>query len=324
MGFYEKKIKSYGTSLSSDGSMILNIAASVSLLKAEGSKIVEVFAFHKMKNPSVGVIASDLSTLAYKNTSGRVAIHDCKTGKLLLEHEAINHEGCGIHYIFQNHRILSSTWNCDIYMINIINGDIITSKLGNGECRGGKILPGMTDSEFFVHYSQPEEHRSLRNLYSTIAKLIVKGNGFDILPTQIKMPVCNTLTPTRVQNSLLFSSRLDADSKLYSYDLVRNTFDEIFSVRDVISSAEGGYNNDLLQVTYIHGTKNGRFIIIVCDWKTIIIIETLKRKCVATISHNFVSNVLLYGNDRYLWVGTWNKPIVYDFLELIGEEPTNS
>jgi len=137
------KIKSFASSLASDGSLILNIAGKVSLLKVEGTNIEKINEFAVLKNPSRAAFSLDMKMIAYKSTTGKIAIHDIETGGLILKHNAVKREGCGLHFVLQNQKILSSTWDCDIFLLDITSGDVTKSRIGDGEYHGAPILPGM-------------------------------------------------------------------------------------------------------------------------------------------------------------------------------------
>ena len=311
------KVKSYTATVATDECTILNMAGKASLLKIEGADVKKIKEFDVLKNPSYGAIASDMKVLAYKNTSGKIAVHDTETGELILKHSAVKCEGWRLYFIQQNKRILSSTWDSDIYMIDISKGEIIKkSRIGEGEFFGASILPGKTEDDYFVYCTQRNDHWNTRIVSSTIFKLSVNVNGFDYEPI-CNIPVCNTSTPAKFHNSLLFSSDSNTHSKLYMFDTVSDTLHEYMDIQQVCTFFNGAMSNELQRVTYIHGTTDGKYLIVVCNWETVLIIEVSCKICIKKLEHKYISNVLLFNRERYLWIGTWEKTYIYDFLELV-------
>jgi len=68
------------------------------------------------------------------------------------------------------------------------------------------------------------------------------------------------------------------------------------------------------------GSTDGRYVIVVCDEKAVMIINLSESKCVSILEHDYISNVLLYNEGRNLWIGTWEKTYIYDFYELVGRD----
>jgi len=233
----EQKIKSFRASLSADGSMILNIATKVSLLKTQGAEVTKISDYRVVKHPSYGAFSLDSKKIAYKNTAGIVAAHDIKAEQLLLKHKAVEDEGYGLHFIQQDRRILSSTWDCDIYMIDIDSGGLYKTKIGEGEYIGGALISGLEENEFFILCTLKAKGYA-RIEYSHLYKLMVKENEFDFFRIST-FPVCNTLTPVRMQNRLLFSSDSNVCNKIYSYDMLSDTFDEFIDIREMYMSGGG-------------------------------------------------------------------------------------
>jgi len=316
------KLKSYNAFGSVDKSLILNIAGKVSLLKVAETDIAIIRELSVLKNPSSGVISPDLKTLAYKSTSGKIAVHDAETGELIIKHDAIKNEGCGLYFVHQNRKILSSTWACDVFLVDIHSGNMTKLQIGDGEYHGAAILPGLTEDEFYI-YCINRNARRCSDEASTVFKLLVNTDSFECHPV-CNLPECGILTPAKLQNALFFSSRSNINCLLYKFDLFSNTYSEYIDIQKVYNSSGAELRDEQVRVTYITGSADGKYLIVACNAgvnnsKIVMIINATTQKCLAKIEYRYVSNIMLLNSDRTLWVGTWEKIYVYDFLELIGE-----
>jgi len=302
-------MNSYASSLSQDSTMILNISKKATLLRVGETGIKRLCTYNSLKLPSTGAISSDLSAVAYKNANGQVAINNATTGQLILKHNAVMNEGCGVFFTHDNKSILSSTWACDVFIIDILSGEIDVQRIGNGEYRGATILLGGTPEEFFVYCKQMTKEVSSRLYRLTLLENKV------VLKPDCDMPRCSILTPMSNRKTLLFSSDSNSVSKIYRYDIEGGSCHEYMDIQLIYSSYKKA-KSELQKVTFISATCNGEYIIVVCNWKNIMIVETSQKKCIKCIEHNYTSNIALLNGDRTLWIGTWERTYLYDFYNL--------
>ena len=309
---YYLRLGSYTTSCTADKSLILNIGRKVSLLKTTEAAPEIISTFSALGNPSYGAISSSKKLVAYKNTSGRIAIHDAETGELILKHNAVKCEGYGLYFIHQDRRILTSTWDCDIFTLDISTGDIDKTKIGAGEYHGANILPGIKEDDFFVMCKLKGKTSS------TIFKLTVNEDIIDF-HRLLDLPDCDINIYAKIGSNYMFPS--NDGRKLYTFNAVNNTFYEYVDLQQVYDRFVGDYIlNYEMRRQYIEKfniTDNGKYLILVYTWKTLLILELPDMRCVNRIEHDYVSNILLFNNEKSFWIGTWEKVYIYDFDALI-------
>lgn len=311
------RAKSYNAVITKDESMILNIAGNASLWQVDGDELTKVGDFNTLKHSSFGAIAASKKVVALKNTSGKIAVHETKAGELLLKHNAVMCEGYGLFVVNDSKQILSSTWDCDVFMIDISSGKVVKEKVCNSEYHGAPILPGRTDNEFFIYCQKRNTQRNSLSP-SAILKLTVSEESFCYEPISDMLNCC-TSTPIKYQDSLLFSSDPSLSfSKLYLFSMANFEYREYIDVQQAYATTHGEKNNELQYVTHINSSTDGKYLVLVCKWSTILIIETSGLKCLRRIEHTNISNTLFFNNNKNLWVGTWEKVFIYDFLELVG------
>jgi len=325
------KQKSNRSLISSDGSMILNLAGKVSLLKVMELEISKIYEFSELKNPSYGTFSSDLSMIAYKNTAGKIAVHDVKSGDLKFKHNAVKYEGNMLYFVNNNKKILSSTWACEIFTIDISNGDTTKLIIGDGEYFDAPIIPGLLNNEFFVCCSERHIYGGNLHVYkSKLYKLYLTESDMHYEPI-CELPQCDGISPVKLQNSLFFSSRKNASSSssvIYIYDMEKNVYNEYLDIHKIYSLISGEESRDVLRVKHISGSANEIYLFLVIEslseiyspTDTIMIIERKSKKCIKILKHNFISNVLLFNEDKHLWVGTWERVYIYDFQSLVNEQ----
>jgi len=315
------KIKSYVATLSRDCSMLLNTAGKVSLLKLNSGNVEKLYEFAVLKNPSYGAFSSDNKLLAYKSTIGKIAVHDTETGSLILKHNAVKAEGNELYFVQKNKKILSSTWKCDVFTIDIQSGELLKSRIGEGELFGASIIPGLSEDDYFAYCI----NRNARSSSSQLYKITISANGLEV-QLAYNLPDHGVLTalvrPVKLQNVILFSSRSNKCNKLYSFDLISGTWDELIDIQEIYISSRSDSEDELGKVKCMIGTDDGKYIIVACDLGLkrpyiVMIVDVSRKKCIAKFEHNYISNLILFNCEKSLWVGTWERTYVYDFLELI-------
>ena len=79
--------------ISANEKLLFNVGGTASIFDISGEKAIEMKRFEKLSNSSQIAISSDEKMIAYKNTSGHIAVHDVETGELLVKSKCLSSEG---------------------------------------------------------------------------------------------------------------------------------------------------------------------------------------------------------------------------------------
>jgi len=126
------KKSSYVTIFSPDESLMINVGGSVSLFDMNQDAPKFLFANNALTNTYHAVFSPDMKKIAISNTSGRLALIDSTTGKLLQKNRGVGSEGDKIHFIDDIH-VLISGWNGKVGRWNTVTNklDILFAMDGN-------------------------------------------------------------------------------------------------------------------------------------------------------------------------------------------------
>lgn len=154
------KCKGWKTLVSKDENKLFITNGGASILTLNKTNLVEIASFQRLKNTTGISLSPDEKLLAYQNTSRHIAVHEIANGRLLLKTNALSDEGCGLFFLPNGKRIISSTWGRKIFIVDIAKGGITDKLIAPGK-DGGTGLVSIENSNEYLFVSINEEASTL-------------------------------------------------------------------------------------------------------------------------------------------------------------------
>ena len=299
----EIKKKSYQIFSFNNKNYIVNVGNTVTCWNVSSLKMKPkmLWEFSKLKYPSYVAISPDESLVAYQNTSGHFAVHNLKTGELLLKHPGLQIEGYEIYFINENKKILSCTQNGKFYTLDLESKrtEIVfdlkeTMKIS---ITGLYQIPGT--SQFIV-------------IPSTVGKSYLCM--FDCVSCQFII-ICEFTGKESFLEKASFSKSkfyftlreyLEDQVKMFSYDL------QTGSVQLAAVFPKSIFYNYTTSLCVSSEDRN----CFICTANNVMWYDLKSRKNILTIPGNYISSVNIIDNDTKIAIGTWNHIMIYSRDEL--------
>lgn len=299
--------KSYNLILSKNERLLFNVGGNVSIIDISGEDGVRLGRLEKLKNPSSVAISLDQKLIAYNNTSGHIAVHNIESGELLLKSECISKEGYDLFFINNDKQIISSTWEGEIFILDIESSRISivcelpissTNIISSNNNSFIVIGSGLDVNTCFFELVLSEK-TSYKELYST-SQYWIKGIGYTTLDNEIYL----------FANSSNFET-----SAIVKLNTLTNKLCFCFILEDVL-----GFKGDLLTeygyFTSMCISRNGRYLLLGFS-NSIIVIDMYNKKHISTTKMNYVSSLHFISSDTKVVIGTWTRIHIIDFSNFL-------
>ena len=320
MKFY---CKGYKTIVSQNENRLFITNEGASILELQDNNLVEVARFCELKDTTEVAVTTDEKVLAYKNTKGHIAIHDIMSGAILKKSKAFSEEGYGLFFLPDGKRLISSSWNRKIFILDIVTGDIsdILTLPGAEENLIG-LFPKGLKGEYIILGSGVDKNGQLNSeLYSlsvcqhiVYQKLMdIPGYDFDI-KCALSLPNAAIIDATQEDSTsielLSIKDILDTRRQgvIFKYNYYSNRLEEIFRVYEDIEQY-GYYTCMCLSSNmkyFLLGYSDG---IIIFDWQS--------KKCLGFKEVENLQDLHFFNNDTKIIVTTWSYVCIEDFFSFL-------
>ena len=307
---------SYNILISPDETVLLNAGKSVSLYRITENGICGLNQVRSLKHPSRIALSSSGTMFAYSNTSGHIAVHDIKTGELLVKSDCLSKEGFGLYFVNNDMEILSSEWGGSVFTMTLGSGK--TSIVGNYPVNHATNLVPINSDNFLVIGS-------------------VSGGGTLAFDTQANESVSTPLFSTYpywlecssfacAENEVFFYGHHANNSSdkwinedvavnaLFSYDMLAKRLINIISIQDILGTS-GSMHTKFGYFTCMCISKNKQYVLIGYS-SAVLVIDLLSKRHISTRKIKHLSSLHFLKSDTKVVMGTWENIQIVDFQDL--------
>ena len=293
--------------ISADEKLLFNVGGTVSIFDISGEKAVKLKRLNKLRNSSHIAISFDEKLVAYKNTSGHIAVHEIETGELLLKSKCLAEAGEDLFFINKNKQILSSEWGGKVFILDIETGDTnVISKFPVSSVN----LFSISDDKFILS-------GSCQNKYTRIFELSltekISSKELYSMPQYMIEDVCVAVSGDDI---FFFARSTDCEKySIVSFNTSTNEMCFCFDIDELL-----GFKGDLISeygyFTSMCVSKDKRYLLIGMSL-SIIVVDLFEKKSVGTIKMDYITSIQFILSDTKVVIGTWTNIQIIDFPALI-------
>lgn len=266
--------------------------------------------FNNLKNPSYVAVSSDERLIAYKNTSGHIAVHDLKTGELLVKSRCTSVEGNSLFFIRDDKQILSSDWDGNVFTLDVASGEFTVV------CKLPVIIPVMnptSENTFVVTGNKLGDYTCLFalsvgeeitwNKLCAIPPYRAESNGQVVSGGKV------FFWADMLQGDVIHLIAYAVASDILTFDTATRELSVCFRVEDLLG----------LYPTQIHGyftcmciTRDEKTLLLGTSEK-IIGIDLAEKKLLGIREVKYLSSLRFMCSDTKVIIGTWRALEIVDF-----------